>query len=393
MKRAFFFVIGLCLVAACNMPGTQIIQTQNTGVTEGVPEAALVPQNTPLPAEINAPIVEAPSIVSIHMLDEVHGWAFTETQLLRTNDGGVTWYDVTPPGLAQIAYSVFPEFLDVHHAWLQLPDQNNYPVAGTLYRTSDGGMTWTSSGTPFSNGEMSFLDPNNGWMMADMGAGAGSMVISVFQTKDGGDSWTQTFTNDPNVDGAGEMIPRSGMKQFITPINMNTAWIGGVVYAPGSVYLFRTDDGGKTWFHINLPLSDTLQSGDLLVDDIKFFSPTNGLLVLRELSSTNIKTLIYLSEDGGNTWTPAPTELPVGGMMDIAADQTIVLFNEDQFYISEDAGKSWNIVAPDVAFGESISSMSFANSNTGWVITTDAESHRSLYKTTDGGSTWFPIIP
>jgi photosystem II stability/assembly factor-like uncharacterized protein len=80
-------------------------------------------------------------------------------------------------------------------------------------------------------------------------------------------------------------------------------------------------------------------------------------------------------------------------MMDIASDQTIVLFNNNQFYLSEDAGKSWNIVAPDVAFGELISSMSFANSMTGWVITTDAESHRSLYKTTDGGSTWFPTIP
>jgi len=286
-----------------------------------------------------------------------------------------------------------PEFLDVDHAWLQYPDPNNYPVAGTLYRTSDGGITWTSSATPFSNGDLSFVDGNNGWMMADLGAGAGSMVIAVFQTTDGGATWTQTYTNAPHVNGGDEMIPRSGMKQFITPLNMSTAWIGGVVYAPGSIYLFRTDDGGKTWFHINLPLSEALRSGDLLVDEIRFTSQLEGLLVLRELSSTEIKTLVYHTEDGGNSWNPAAAELPVGGMMDIAADQTIILFNEDQFYISKDGGESWNIVAPDVSFGESISSMSFANSNTGWVITTGAESHRSLYKTTDGASTWFPIIP
>ncbi len=31
---------------------------------------------------------------------------------------------------------------------------------------------------------------------------------------------------------------------------MQTAWIGGVVYAPGNVYLFRTDDGGKNWISV-----------------------------------------------------------------------------------------------------------------------------------------------
>jgi photosystem II stability/assembly factor-like uncharacterized protein len=390
MTKKLFLLPLLCLIVACNAPAAQV---NNTQATEAAPEVALAPENTPLPAEINAPIVDSPSIVSIVMLDEVYGWAFTETQVIRTNDGGVIWYDVTPPGVAQVAYSAYTEFLDAEHAWLQFGDPNNYPVGGTLYRTSDGGMTWSSTATPFSNGDMQFLDANNGWMMADLGAGAGSMIISVLKTTDGGATWTQAYTNDPNVNTAGDGVARSGLKQFITPLDMNTAWIGGVVYAPGSVYLFRTDDGGKTWFPINLALSEEVKSSDLLVDGMWFFSPSHGYMVLRIIGLDEIRTLIYETNDAGNTWDLAPAELPVGGNMEIVSDQEMVLYNNGQFYVTRDGAKSWNIVAPDVDFGESISSMSFANSNTGWVIVTDENSHRSLYKTTDGGSTWFPIIP
>jgi photosystem II stability/assembly factor-like uncharacterized protein len=38
-------------------------------------------------------------------------------------------------------------------------------------------------------------------------------------------------------------------------------------------------------------------------------------------------------------------------------------------------------------------SMQFVNATTGWVLTSDASSHRSLYKTIDGGNTWTTIIP
>jgi photosystem II stability/assembly factor-like uncharacterized protein len=393
MKKILFCLFCLVFTLACSVPGSQVLDAQNGDETQNTPEAALAPENTPLPAEINAPIVEAPSIISIEMLDEIYGWAVTETQIVRTNDGGVTWYNVTPAGLVEMGYSVFMDFLDVQHAWIQVPDPNNFPFGGTMYRTSDGGLTWTSSMTPFSGGDISFVDANNGWMMADLGVGAGSMAISVFQTNDGGATWTRTYTNDPNIDGAGDTLPRSGIKQFIAPISMNTAWIGGVVYAPGSVYLFRTDDGGKTWFHINLPLSEEAKSSDLGIFEVKFVSLSQGFVSLHVMSTDGYKTLIYATEDGGNTWTQAPAELAVTGILDIVSAQEMVLYSSNQFYVTRDAAKTWSIVAPDVAFGDFVSSMSFANSNTGWVITTDLANHHSLYKTTDGGSTWFPIIP
>ena len=90
MNSKFYFVsIALVLIlAAC---GTR---TTPTAIPESKPLAA--PSDTPTPAEIDAPIVEAPALVSINMLNEKDGWGITETQVVRTNDGGVTWFNVTP---------------------------------------------------------------------------------------------------------------------------------------------------------------------------------------------------------------------------------------------------------------------------------------------------------
>jgi photosystem II stability/assembly factor-like uncharacterized protein len=35
----------------------------------------------------------------------------------------------------------------------------------------------------------------------------------------------------------------------------------------------------------------------------------------------------------------------------------------------------------------------FVNATTGWALTGDASNHHSLYKTSDGGSTWNILVP
>jgi hypothetical protein len=100
--------------------------------------------------------------------------------------------------------------------------------------------------TPFSGGDLQFLDPGNGWVLADLGVGAGSNAVAVYQTTDGGGTWSQKYINDPNAADAGDSLPLGGLKAGLAPLNMQTAWVYGVTYAPGSPYLFRTDDGGAT---------------------------------------------------------------------------------------------------------------------------------------------------
>lgn len=396
----------LFLLAACAAPATQSVQPQNTlepaateaAVTEGTNTAevavqsAAAPLKTPLPAVAEAPLIDAPSIIFIEMMDESYGWGITETEVVSTNDGGVTWYNVTPPGLTDVGYSVITDFLDASHAWVQIVDPNNYPNGGTLYRTLDGGLTWESFQTPFSAGDLEFMDVNNGWMMADLGVGAGSMAIAVFQTSDGGVTWTRTYTNDPSLEGAGDTLPLGGIKVMMVPLDMTTAWIGGVIYSSGSTYLFRTDNGGKTWSQVTMMLPAKAQSSELTIEQVKFLSPTVGVLAIR-LTSTSLETIIFTTKDGGQTWDPATAVLPNSGMLEIPSEKEMIFYYGNQFHVTNDAAATFEVIDPNIAFGESLTDMSFVNTTVGWVITTSPANQRTLYKTTDGGLTWSPLIP
>jgi photosystem II stability/assembly factor-like uncharacterized protein len=350
--------------------------------------------DTPAPAAIDAPLLESPALTSVQFLNELDGWGVTETQVVRTNDGGITWYDVTPPDITETGFSVDIFVLDKDHVWMQIPDFENYPNGGFLYHTDDGGITWMIYTTPFSGGDINFLDANRGWMLADLGVGAGSNAVAVYQTTDGGETWDRTYTNDPNNSEASDSLPLGGIKSGLVPLNMQTAWVGGVVYAPGTAYLYRTDDGGQNWAQASLPLPQGAENFELSIDidHMQFVTANDGFLVLR-MSGERTQTAFYVTRDGGDTWTLTPTLIPEAGSSDFLSTEEVIIYNGDQFYVTHDAGRTWSTVTPDIVFGDSFGAMDFVNVSSGWVITVDPANHRALYRTTDGGVTWLPVIP
>jgi len=389
MKLRSILIILIFVLTACGAPSTTVSPLSDSSPVAGQVQPV---ENTPAPAAIDAPIIYDAALISIHFLNELDGWGVTETQVVRTNDGGVTWYNVTPPGITETGYSVDTYSLLTSHIWMQQADVNNYPNGGFLYRTSDGGMTWTTTNVPFSRARIVFLDPNNGWALADLGVGAGSNAVAVYQTTDGGSTWRQTYINDPNNADAGDSLPLGGLKYGIAPLNMNNAWVYGVVYATGSPYLFMTDNAGHLWSPVSLPLPEGGENADLSIEQIRFVSATEAFLAMR-VSSDAVNLAIYTSNDSGNTWTLTPTLIPIGGSADFLSANEAVIYNGQQFYVTRDAARTWSIIPPDVNFGETFAVMDFVNPNTGWVVTLDpTTNHRSLYRTSDGGATWFPII-
>lgn len=374
---SFLFLLPL-LLGACASPATP----------------APYSPDTPPPPQINAPLIETPSLISVRFLNSLDGWGVTETQIVRTNDGGITWYNVTPPGLTETGYSVGLEALDNAHVWVQRPDYDNYPHSGTLYRTSDGGLSWTSSASPFSGADLAFLDADNGWALADLGVATGRMGVSIFQTSDGGATWTQKYTNDPNLSGAGDSLPLGGLKAGIAPVDMQAAFVYGVTYAPGAPYLFRTDDGGTNWRPVSLPLPPGAENFQLGIDrdQMKFVSPADGFIAMR-LTGDAYQLAVYVTRDGGGTWTLTPTLLPMGGSADFLSAEEAVIYNGEQFYVTQDAARTWRIIPPDVKFGDVFAGMDFVDPMTGWVVTMDQTGQRGVYRTGDGGATWFPVLP
>ena len=350
--------------------------------------------DTPSPAEIEAVRVESPSFIRIEMMNELDGWAVTEAEIARTNDGGLTWYNVTPPEMEETGYGVDTFILDVEHAWVQKPDFENFPNGGFLYRTTDGGLTWTEFTVPFSRGDINFVDGDNGWALADLGVGAGSNAVAVYRTTSGGAVWERMYTNDPNDPESGTSLPLGGIKSDLVPLDRDTAWVTGTVYAPGEVYLHHTDDGGRTWNPVTVQLPESAQNFELGIEDeqMKFVSGTHGFLALR-MSGESIQTVVYVTENAGNTWTLMPTVIEGAGPSAFLSEQEAVLYNGEQFYVTRDAARSWSMISPDIVFAESFVGMEFVNLLSGWVITIDPSNHKSLYRTHDGGATWLPVIP
>jgi photosystem II stability/assembly factor-like uncharacterized protein len=106
-----------------------------------------------------------------------------------------------------------------------------------------------------------------------------------------------------------------------------------------------------------------------------------------------METIFYTTNDGGQTWDPAPASLPNSGKLEIPSTKEMIFYYDNHFYVTNDAAKTFETISPNIAFGESLTDMSFVNTSTGWVITTSPTNQRTLYKTTDGGLTWFPLIP
>jgi photosystem II stability/assembly factor-like uncharacterized protein len=387
LRFSFVLLIIALLLTACG----------NTNpATESIPNpqiAPIVSTDTPAPVEIKAPRIESPALVKLDMLSELNGWGVTETQIARTNDGGATWYDVTPSDVKETGSSVDTFVLDNDHAWVQKPVFESFPNSGILYRTTDGGITWTNFKVPFSRGTLRFLDADHGWILADLGVGAGSNAVAVYQTTDGGKTWEQTFINDPNDASATDSLPLGGLKSDIVPLDMKTAYITGVIYAPGTIYLYRTDDGGHTWNQVQVPVPEGMQNSEVSIDhdQMKFVSAQDGFFALR-MSGDNTQTAVYVTQDGGKTWAVPSTPLDGAGHSVFLSPQEAILYNGTEFHVTHDAARTWVTVSPNVSFGDVFADMDFVNTSTGWVLTLDANDHRALYRTTDGGSTWLAVL-
>ncbi|HMD83031.1 MAG TPA: hypothetical protein VKE92_17055, partial [Anaerolineales bacterium] len=110
-------------------------------------------------------------------------------------------------------------------------------------------------------------------------------------------------------------------------------------------------------------------------------------------TSENTNFAVYTSDDSGDTWLLLPTLIPNGGSADFLSANEAVIYNGEQFYVTRDAARTWTIIPPDVKFGETFAGMDFVNALSGWVITLDPTNNgRSLYRTSDGGATWLPVV-
>jgi photosystem II stability/assembly factor-like uncharacterized protein len=322
------------------------------------------------------------------MLDLNNGWGLTDTGVVRTTDGGSTWFNATPSGLNGAPSSPF--FLDASTGWLAANSDN--PTTGTLYHTSDGGATWSTTAVPFGGGSLHFIDAMHGWDLVGLNAGMSHEAVGIFRTSDGGVTWSRILINDPTVAGYTNSLPLVGDKNGITVLDSNHAWVTGTQPSSDFIYVYTSQDGGITWAHQNLAIpagySGAMTGANLPV----FFGRREAVLPVL-LFANNNGSDFYVSHDGGQTWS-ATTPVGQGGFLSVASGNDFYVWDGNApLNVSHDAGASWSTVTPNVTIKDNMVSMQFINATTGWALTSDASNHRMLYKTVNGGATWTVLIP
>ena len=144
------------------------------------------------------------------------------------------------------------------------------------------------------------------------------MAISIYRTEDGGVTWTQTYTNDPNLADASDSLPLGGIKSNLTPLDSQTAWVGGVIYAPETFYFYKTVDGGQSWVQQDLPAAPNMQNTDVSIENGPIFTSSNeGILPIR-FSGDTMRTGFYTTHDAGESWEFV-TFIPGAGEVDFVS--------------------------------------------------------------------------
>ncbi len=282
----------------------------------------------------------------------------------KTIDGGQTW---SPRVADMVPESFF--FLDAETGYAAgLSRQDAW--GGQIWRTDDGGDSWQPSlatPVPFGLYAIAFLDDQHGFAAGGiLSKGGGSPAQAILGTQDGGATWAVLYQTGAEPPGGGQIHPAVDI-HFDDLLH---GWyvVGGCEIGqngPCGGAAYATDDGGASW-------RDT---GQAHVD--RLVAPSTGhAWAIRGESSVLERT-----DDGGRTWIPVAQHDGVAISSVQAYGPSLLLATDAGRYLSQYGAAATPFAPPMFADERPDSAVGFGPKLT---VATGA----TLRVSGDGGQTW-----
>jgi len=270
--------------------------------------------------------------------------------LWRSTNAGLTWeplFDAQPVA-ALGAVAIDPTNPDI--VWAGTGEgnpRNSVSVGNGIYKSLDGGRTWTHLGLEKTERiHRILLHPTRSgvaWVAALGQAWGENAERGVWKTTDGGASWTKVLYVDERT-GAADLVldPKNPDKLFAAMWDYRRwPWSfrsGG----PGSG-LHVTYDGGATWKRFTE--EDGMPKGDLGRIGVAI-SPSHPEIVYALVEAE--ESALLRSEDGGQSWRAVNTDQEVADRPFYYADIRVdpewpqrLYSLASRFSVSDDSGKSF----------------------------------------------------
>ncbi len=322
-----------------------------------------------------------PQVEDAELLSATIGWVRTEDALALTFDGGKTWRGVLAPASGPYVARFWTPTAGASVELTRRGDPTA-PQVITVRLTGDGGRSWHPAAAiigPSSDqlipAVIDFLDARHGWVLATALTSSAFSRAYLYQTTDGGISWTSHPT------------PSSGAVKFAT---QSEGWlIGGA----GPPHVYQTHDGGLTWRESGLPPYEGIRLRRLGLP----FAVGGGSWLLGR--ATDSAAEILRSTDDGASWQRAArvtgTGQPTISLVD--GSNWFVAF-DDQVIATGNGGDTWDQRSTLPNAG----TLQFRTQRVGWALESHGECrsfksdcHRvaKLMATTDGGRSWTQLQP
>jgi N-acetyl-anhydromuramyl-L-alanine amidase AmpD/photosystem II stability/assembly factor-like uncharacterized protein len=328
----------------------------------------------------------AEPLIAAHLIEDQVGWALTANQLSMTNDGGRSWRNITPAGVAPTSIRGLT-FRDRSDGALVSLDPRH---ALALWQTSTGGRSWAMNpiATPSDLDVAATIsiatpDPEHWFIALPLAGPTLSRRAQLIASSDHGATWTT------------RTLPVAGVLTFDTA---SDGWLSTDSATGG---LYRTLTAGASWQPVQLPPPARFRYAGIAPGPPRI-SATTTIIPATLIQGNRAAAAFYTTLDGGQSWSlvkTATAALPPLGLATptaVTTDGSTIVAQPEGTFAASAGSDPLKLPPVPISPASMVAALDFTSPSYGWAtLRTCATAGTScqLTWTQLDRAVWRPLLP